>query len=326
MKLRKVQQTPSGTFFICLPKDWARRNGLTRGSLVAITETVDGKLMIDAKYDVEPSPQRVVIRPTPLLDRMIVEKYLLGYDVIEIEADGVISTQDYERIRQAIRRLVGLEIVEEDRSRIVMQCLLEPSALSPEKILRREYSIVAGMHRDAVKALIESDTALAEHVIARDNEVNRLYFLLVRILRSVFQKPGLGDKLKLRPIDCLDYRLISSMVEEIGDQSVQIAKVAVKLGETRIPEDIAGLIFRLHQVAYDSHERALKAFLSHDTSTAEAVRAEQEKIASLFRDIEVAAHKQPIKLAPHIISVATSIHRIYDRSVDMADLVMPRLV
>ena len=57
---------------------------------------------------------------------------------------------------------MGLEIVEENYSQIVLQCLLEPSGFPPEKILRRNYAIVAGMHRDAVTAFVDGDSAACE--------------------------------------------------------------------------------------------------------------------------------------------------------------------
>jgi len=326
MELRKIQRTSGGTFFVCLPKGWAERNGLDRGSPVAISETADGRLIIDAKYGVERAPQEVVIKPTSLLDREVIEKYLLGYDVIQIEAKERISLSDRERVKQASSRLIGLEVIEEDYSRIVLQCLLEPSALPPEKVLRREYSIASGMHRDAVTALIESDVHLAKNVIARDNDVNRLYFLLVRILRTVIRNPDLSEKLEILPIDCLDYRLTASLVEAIGDQSAQIAEKVIELEGARIAGELAQLIVKFNEVVYESHEEALRALFSRDVSVAEAVRAKREALMALFNDIETIARTQPMQTSPHILAVTSSINRIYDHSVDIADLVMPRPV
>jgi len=326
MELRKVQRTSGGTFFVCLPKGWAERSGLDRGASVAISEMSDGRLVVDAKYGVERAPQVVVIKPTPLLDREIVEKYLLGYDVIRVEAKERISPGDRERIKQASSGLIGLEIIEEDYSRIVLQCLLEPSALPPEKILRREYSIASGMHQDAVTALIEGDVHLAKNVIARDNEVNRLYFLLVRILRTVIQNPDFSEKLGILPIDCLDYRLTASLVEAIGDQSAQIAEKGIKLGGVKITKELSVLILKFSRAVHEAHENALRALFSRDVSVAEAVRVEREAVKALFNEIETITHAQPIEIAPHILAAASSISRIYDHSVDVADLVMPKLV
>ena len=325
MDLRKVQRTSSGTFFVCLPKEWAERNGLDRGSVVAISEAADGRLVIDAEYGTESTPQVAVVEPTPHLDREIIEKYLLGYDIIRVEAKERIGLSDRDRVKRTSSRLVGLEIVEEDQSRIVMQCLLEPSAFPPEKILRREYSIASGMHRDAVTALVEGDVHLGKNVVARDNEVNRLYFLLVRILRTVIQNPGLSEKLEILPIDCLDYRLVASLVESIGDQSVQVAEKAVKLGGTKIVGKLSQLILDFHKVVYDSHESALRAMFSRDVSLAESVGAEREKIAGSHREIEKVAQAQPVEVASQVLAAVSSIGRIFDHSVDIADLVMPRV-
>ena len=326
MDLRKIQRTSGGTFFVCLPKDWAERNGLDRGSIVSVTETANGEIAINPKYGVERAPQVAVIKPTPLLDREIVEKYLLGYDIIQVEAKERISPVNRERVKQVSSRLVGLEIIEENYFKIAMQCLLMPSTFPPQKILRREYSIASGMHRDAVTALIEGDVHLAENVVARDNEVNRLFFLLVRILRTVIQNPGLSESLEILPIDCLDYRLTASLVESIGDQSACIGEKAIKLGGAKIAENLSQLILKFHTVAYESHENAINAVFSRDVSMAESVRSEGEKVEAMFHEIEKVVRDQPAEVGPPLLAVASSINRIYDISVDIADLVMPKLL
>jgi len=282
-------------------------------------------LIIDAKYSAERAPQVIVVKPSSLLDREIVGKYLLGYDIIRVEAKDKISPEDRERVKLASSRLIGLEIIEEDYAKIVMQCLLEPSAFPPEKILRREYTIASGMHRDAVTSLLEGDVYVAKNVIARDDEVNRLYFLLVRILRTVIQNPGLSEKLGILPIDCLDYRLTASLVEGIGDQSVWIAELATKLEKARVGKDLAQLLLRLHRAAYESHENALKALFSRDISLAEAVRDERRSVVDAFREVEAFARAQAGDVAPLIVGVASAVSRIYEHSLDIADLVMPKM-
>ena len=326
MDLRKVQRTSGGTFFVCVPKEWAERSGLQRSSVVAVSEMADGRLCVDPKYDVERVPQVAVVKPSVYLDREIVGKYLLGYDVIRVEAKDRISPVDRERVKQASSRLVGLEIIEEDYSKIVMQCLLEPSTFPPEKVLRREYSIASDMHRDAVTALVEGDVHLAKNVIARDNEVNRLYFLLVRSLRTVVQNPGLSEKLGVLPIDCLDYRLMASLVESIGDRSVQIAGKVIKLKGVKLPKELLQLVLRFHRLVYEAHEKALRAVFSRNVSVAESVRNERENVLSVFGEVEAAMGGLSVEVATHVLAVASLMNRIYDNSVDIADLVMPKPV
>ena len=323
-ELRKVQRTPSGTFFVCLPKPWAEHYGLKRGAIVAVTETSDGRLLIDTRYGVEPFPRTITLRPGPYLSREIIGKYLLGFDIINVEAKDRISFEVRDTVKNAVSRLIGLEIVEEDYSRIVMQCLLEPSSFPPEKILRRGYTIAAGMHRDVVNALVDGDLHLAKSIIARDDEVNRLHFLLVRILRTIIQNPSLSEKLGVRPIECLDYRLVASLVEAIGDECVRVAMKTVELKGTKLGEDLKKSLVDFHMVCFEAHENALKAFLAGDTGLAENVRDMREKIEKMFTSVEKIVKGQPLDIMPHVLAVASFIRQIYEHSVDIADLVMPK--
>ena len=327
MTLRKLQRTGGGTFFVCLPKEWAERLGLKRGSVVSVTETAEGRLVVDPKYDAERAPQVVTLEPSALLDREIVGKYLLGYDVIRIEAKGHITTEQRELVKQAVRRLVGLEIIEEDYRSIVMQCLLEPASLSPERILRREYNFAAGMHRDAITALIEGDVHLGGNVTARDDEVNRLYFLLVRILRTVIRDPRLSERLKVSPIDCLDYRLVASFVEGIGDQSVQIAEMLNSLKDVKLGTDVSQVLQRLHNTVFNTHEDALKALFDHDIDLAESIRNTRDEIRKLTREVEThAKNEQDVNIVGVVVAAAASLGKIYELGVDIADLVMPKSI
>ena len=95
------------------------------------------------------------------LGREIVGSYLLGYDVIRVEAKDRIAYDVRNTIESTVTSLIGLEIVEETSSAIVLQCLLEPSGFLPEKILQRNYAIVAGMIRDAANSFVCGDLQLA---------------------------------------------------------------------------------------------------------------------------------------------------------------------
>ena len=323
-ELRKVQRTPSGTFFVCLPKPWAEHYGLKRGSVVAVTEASDGRLLIDTEYAVEPSLRTITLRPGPYLSREIIGKYLLGFDIITVEAKDRISFEVRDTVKNAVSRLIGLEIVEEDYSRIVMQCLLEPSSFPPEKILRRGYTIAAGMHREVVNALVDGDINLAKNIIARDDEVNRLHFLLVRILRTIVQNPSLTEKLGVRPIECLDYRLVASLVEAIGDECVRVASKTVDLKGTKLAEALKKSLVDFHMACFEAHENALKAFLVGDMGLAENVRSMREKAEKMFANIEKIAKAQSLDVVAHVLAAASALRQIYEHSVDMADLAMPK--
>jgi len=319
--LRKVQRTPTGTFFVCLPRSWAEHHGLKKGALVSLEETNDGKLLVDAKYNAEQQPRVSTLVAGPYLGREIIGRYLLGFDIIRIEAKERIDIDVRHVVKSTVGSLIGLEIIEETTSQIVLQCLLEPSGFPPEKILRRSYAIVAGMNRDVANSLVDGDLQLAKGVVVRDDESNRLYFLLVRILRTIIQNPSLSEKLGITPIECLDYRLAASLVEAIGDASVQVASKTIELNGLKPSEELCKLVLGLQALCFEAHDKALKAFVNKDIILAENVRNMHEKVAAVSTDIERIAKNQPIEVMPQLLAAASFLRRVYEYSVDLADLV-----
>ncbi len=321
-ELRKVQRTPTGTFFVCLPRSWAELHGLKKGALVALDETGDGKLIIDPKYNAEQAPKVATLTAGVYLSREIIGRYLLGFDIIRVETKERIDFDVRNVVKSTVSSLIGLEIVEETYSQIVLQCLLEPSGFPPEKILRRNYAIVAGMNRDVANAFINGDLPLAKSVVARDDESNRLYFLLVRILRTIIQNPRLSEKLGLTPIECVDYRLAASLVEAIGDACVQVADRTIELNGFKLSEELQKLLAGLQAICYDAHEQALKSFVNKDMALAENVRNMRGRLETVFADIERVAKDQPVEVMPQILAASSFLRQVYEHSLDLADLVV----
>ena len=321
-KLRKVQRTPTGTFFVCLPRSWAEKHGLKKGALVALDEASDGRLFIDAKFDAERLPKVAVLSPGPFLGREIVGRYLLGFDVIRVEAKERVDFDVRSAVKRTVGSLIGLEIVEETSSEIILQCLLEPSNFPPEKLLIRNYGIVAGMNRDAAISLVDGDLQLAKSVVARDDESDRQYFLLVRVLRTTIQDSGLSEKLGLTSIECLDYRLAASFVEAVGDASVQMANQALELNGVKLSEELKHLLISLQAICSDASDQALKAFVGKDVALAENVRSMRGKVDAVSMEFEKAARNLPVEVMTQVLASAVFLKSVYNLSVDLADLVV----
>jgi len=319
--LRKIQQTPTGTFFVCLPRDWAKRKGLQKGTLVCLDTTSEGKLIVDADYNAEPPTTTTSLTIGPYLSREIVGRYLLGYDIIDIEAKDRIDSTVRAVVKSTASSLSGLEIFEETSSKISLHSLMQQPSTSPEKILQRNYAIVAGMIRDSANAFICGDVELAKNVVARDDESNRLYFLLVRILRTIIQNPRLNEKLGVTPIECLDYRLAASLIEGIGDSCVQVAAKAIDLDGYKFTGDLQKLLVDLQNVCFEANEQALKSFVTKDIASAENVRGMRAKADATYSNIECAAKESAVDLMPQVLAVASYLRQICDHSIDIADLV-----
>src|SRR5260370_38435168 len=120
------------------------------GSVVAYGERQDGRLLLSPKIDEERAPLEVVLDASPFVRREIIERYLLGYDIIRVQSKDSFSPDIREEGRRTTKRLLGLEVLEDDSKRIALQCLVEPSLLNPERILRRRAMLSMRVHCDSV--------------------------------------------------------------------------------------------------------------------------------------------------------------------------------
>ncbi len=220
--IRRLQRIGS-SILVTLPKEWVDANKLGKSSQVEI-ETGQDSLSISITKEQRPSKDIVISYPLPKDENIVADltgAYLLGYDIIKIQGKKSIPIEDREKIRSSMRRLVGMEIIDEDATNVSMQFLLDETALQPEKILKRISALGLGMFNDVVTGLISDDKSNLLTLSNRDVEVNRQYFLLVRLIRSSMIDVRLAGAFSLENIDILDYRVAANVLENAGDIIVE---------------------------------------------------------------------------------------------------------
>ena len=322
MELRKLQQTPDGTFLVTIPKAWAKRVGLGPGSVVSYEERQDGRLLLSPKIDEERAPLEVVLDASPFVRREIIERYLLGYDIIRVQAKDSLPPNIREEVRKTTKRLVGLEVLEEDAKRVVLQCLVEPSLLNPERILRRLEMLSMPMQLDAVQSFVSSNTEMSKGIIERDEEVDRWYFLLVRLVRAAISDTYLLEKIKVSSVDCLDFRLLASYIENFADYAVTIAE---NTGENvTVPKDAQTLLEKIGQAVNMMYKDAVGSVLSRDLKLASSVAPQFKETKARLAEAEskVAGSARP--LVNHLVAVIIALNRMCEISVDISDLTITR--
>jgi phosphate uptake regulator len=318
--LRKLQKTSDGTFFVTLPKAWVIKNRLERGAILSFSERKDGKLISEPYGEQERKINTVTLTPSPMLRREIEEKYLLGYDVFEIVSNQPIHSETNEAVRKIVHRLVGLEIVEEDLKKVVIQCLIEPSLLFPDKILRRLHSITLSMQRDAVVSFVRGDSKLAHTVVERDEDVDRLYFLLVRVVRAALTDPSIAEKLSTSAIDCLDHRMLASFVENFADYATDIAESTWTRVKGRDMDSTIRSVEKAGSIINRMHKDAIEAVFTRNLSLA-------EEATGLYSTVEASvkmAERGLVNARPDTIdrlaTVVSALKAMNEINVDIADL------
>ena len=91
-------------------------------------------------------------------------------------------------------------------------------------------------------------------------------------------------------------------------------------------EDLKKLFVEFHTACFGAHERALKAFFTGDIGLAEGVRDMRGNLENKSASIEKVARAQSLDVVPQILAVASILRQIYEHSVDISDLVMPKKV
>jgi len=318
--IRRLQKIGS-SILVTLPKEWIVANNLDKSSQVEL-ETGNDTISISANKEMRQTRELVISYPLPKDENIVADitgAYLLGYDIIQINSKSVIPGEDREKIRNSMRRLVGMEIIEEDASNINMQFLLDATTLNPEKILKRISSIALGMYNDVSNGLILEDKSNLETLSKRDVEVNRQYFLLVRLIRSTLVDKRLANVFNLENIDILDYRVAANLLENAGDTIVELANY---IFNSSLSKEHLQKIFDAVQNFDSLAEKSINAFTKSDRRLAiEAISLHRKYQENLSKLRITMGNKKQIPI--DFLDLVYMFERIAKSWADLADLVKP---
>jgi len=319
---RRLQKIGS-SILISLPSQWIKSNNLKKGNIVPIDINRDNSISIfPSEYTTDEAKEVTIPYSVVGMDTLVNQvygAYLLGYDVIRIKANSQISFEDADRVKKAMRKLVGLEIVDEDGFHISAQFLLDANTLDAEKILRRMSAIVAGMYRDLLDAIRLKENSIRRVISGRDDEVDRQYFLLVRLIRSAMMDQRLAGKLNLSNIDILDYRIAANLLESAGDYIVDLAGTTLDLSRIKVVDEIA----EAGALVEKMQEKSVAAFVNKNRTESNVVVKTYEKFNEILNSIKSSAESKNPESAIAVLNLTYSMDKIARCWVDVADLVKP---
>ena len=318
--VRRLQRIGS-ILLVSLPKEWIDANNLEKSSQVEI-ETGHDTISISANKETRPTKELKISYPLPKEENIVADitgAYLLGYDIIQINSKTTIPGEDREKIRNSMRRLVGMEIIEEDASHINMQFLLDATTLNPEKILKRMSSLALGMYDDVSNGLILDDKSNLQTLSNRDVEVNRQYFLLVRLIRSTLVDRRLANVFNLENIDVLDYRVAANLLENAGDSIVEISNF---IYNSSLPKEYSKKIFKIVKNFNTLAEKSINAFTKPDRLLAiEAISLHKKYERNLNSLKTSLGNKKDVPI--DFLDLVYMFEKIAQFWADVADLVKP---
>ena len=321
---RRLQKIGSSVL-MSLPAEWIKTLGLKKGDILSIENNHDNSITIFPARDRNSQGTEIAIHLFDLshdkLINQIYGAYLLGYDLIKIVGKTQIDFENREIIKKAMRNLIGLEIVDEDGLNMTIQFLLDARSMNISKILKQMSSIVNGTHRDIVSAMKTGETHIDLLVRGRDDEVNRQYFLIVRLIRTAMMDRRLASSLDLSNIDILDYRIAANHLENAGDLISKLSsQLSGSFDEIKYKKIIEG-----NYLILEMQEKSISGFITKDTEKSSQVVTLFNKFNAISNFIK----NDYIKLEGNYQSVLNIINIIYTMDeiakcwVDIADLIKP---
>ncbi len=264
MEFRKIQFTGRSSYIISLPKSWIIENGLKRGDSVPVVVNQDGTITIFPKTPKRTGGKEVIKISREFSEdmavRLAISSYIRGYDTIEIEFDDGMPLYKV-KVRKTLQSLPGVEIILDEPQRIIAKSLLDEEDVDIKEVLDRIESIVLSMIGD-LELLIEGEdrTGILRDINDLENELDRFYFLIIRIvtmllsMKTHYEKSGIVQK----NFDLIGVLFIVRNIERIGDHLIRIAQEPETLQRGAVPiEDLEFLKEKFREIMKQVREQSL---------------------------------------------------------------------
>lgn len=325
MELRKIQLTGGSSYTVTLPKDWVSHAKLGAGDIVGFSAQNDGSLAIYPGARLSAKHSRFELDLTneeseEATFRKVIAAYLSGYDIIAAKSRRPLTPSVRRALRQAAKRIIGLEVVEEEANSFVLQDFLDPREFHMDKGLRRMQALTRAMQDDALRAFGEEIEEIDATFAERDDEVDRLYWMVNKQYHAILRDPTYAQKMELNPSQALNYLLTARVVERTADHALRIAKNVEAMRSDDIGAKLGHRVEKQARRAVQLFSDALSSFHKQDDEAANRII---EDVRS-FKSAQETLVRESLSLGGasmlHVTSAMESIGRTAAYAADVAEL------
>jgi phosphate uptake regulator len=325
MEGRKLQLAGGSTYLVSLPKRWVTTAGLKAGDTLFVETEADGSVSVRSRAGEKPATRKKIFTEKGAearehLLRKFIGAYISGFGLIEVRFPPDRGPFVRRVAREFCRLVIGPEVIEESRNSIVIQDLSDASELSSEKCLRRMHLTVRAMLEDAIAALKRGDGSLAHDVGLRDQDVDRLYWMVAKQFNLAHTQPDASnDGTAVRAVH--NHRLVAKLLERIGDHAQRIAEtypIVAGDGKSLDPK-LAKEIEEAESSAVVILDKAFQALVTGDIDSANEAIDDQTHHQKL---IDTLSHRVSTRRGEELLAFGTivnSLGRAASYSADIAE-------
>ncbi len=330
---RKIQKLGQNSFAISLPKKWIARNKITSGDPLLIRESNLDLIISNPKLAGESGQQSTTFPFDANIRRNITMAYLAGAQQIIVQKEGGHFTSDDRReIKVILESLVGTQVVAEDASSIAVDFLVDVDREDLVLRIRQLYTLVMSMFENLQLIFAVTSTAVdvLHNIIARDQDVNKLYFGIVRQIRGLAKQSPLLGKLKTPLYKVVDYRLMAHILENFGDCCVNIARELLRVSQTGattlIPPPLDAAFRGYFERAIQTHQQTQTALIQINSKIIqEVLRRSQDEIGSRMEVDQslytLGGRPESMSYFASYFAVFANLQQIYQYAIDICDLI-----
>lgn len=265
MESRKLISFGSSSYVISIPKAWVKKNKLEKGSPIYLNEKLD-ELVISvngvSKKQTKEAQLDVANKSISRIKAEIVASYLNNCDIIEIRNA---KEEDIPQIKGILRNLAGFEIMEQTQTKIVVKDLINIKEVSIKTLIRRMDIIIRSIFDDLILNINEKLDNLLKNFYQRDMDINRLFYLVRRVMTAALEDPNVARILETNPIEIVFDWGVAERLEKIGDQLKRITGRLCTVRPEKRQQKFVNAIFEELRTTYLS---IMKAYYSKDKNTA----------------------------------------------------------
>ncbi|MEW5719754.1 MAG: phosphate signaling complex protein PhoU, partial [Chloroflexota bacterium] len=177
---------------------------------------------------------------------------------------------------------------------------------------------------DGVEALKTRDRVMAQSLIERDTEINRIrYAIEERAYRLIATQQPLASDLR----EIIAILLIAIELERIADHSKNLGEIVIRMGDEPLLKPLID-IPRMAKICESMLGQALEAFMQNDPALGRAVAQRDDELDELYKQIFrelltfVAEDPRSVTRALNLLFAAHNLERIGDRITNIGERVI----